>query len=466
MSFLRVYFLMFLSFISLFAHAGDKKVKYVFYFIGDGMSFSQIESANMYVKSIHNDTNNLLLSELPVRSVVSTSAYQHPITCSSAAGTALATGNKTKLGFLCISPDGRKQYESIAEYAKSDGRKVGIISSVFINHATPAAFYAKDMNRDNYYGIGKQLVASGFDYFAGGIIKNADEAGKQSILELAKINRYKVVDTKAEFEKLRPSNEKIIAGSVEMNGGDVIMPYIGRNDSIVTLADYVSKGIELLDNENGFFIMCEGGQIDWACHANDLVKTIGEVIDFDNSIRVAMEFYMKHPDQTLIIITSDHETGGLSLGSSRMGYEVNPSILKHQKIANDVFIENVIKPFKRNKVTVSFEQVEDSLRKYYELGGAVFVDDWDKERLRKAFKASFEQVQQTYSSVDLMYEKYDPLTLTASKILAERAGFGWTSFAHTAMPVPVRCVGIGCEMFNGLNDNTQIAPIIRQLMGK
>ena len=426
------------------------------------MSFAQLESANMFQKAVYGDSNALLLSKLPVKSVIATNAYNHYITCSSAAGTALATGYKTNLGAVGISPDGKTSYESIAEYGQSQGLKVGILTSVFINHATPACFYANVFGRDDYYQIGKQLVSSGFNYFAGGIIKNANEAGKQDIYELARQSKYKVVETIEEFKKLKNKGENVIAGSVEMNGGENICPYIDRGNNIISLADYLKKGIELLDNDKGFFIMCEGGQIDWACHANDLAKSIGEVVDFDNTIKIAMEFYNQHPDETLIVITSDHETGGLSLGSNRMAYEMKPEQMKYQTLSNDAFNARVIKSIKNLSSKVTFEQVMDSVKKYFELGGKVTIDESDKLRLKQAYRAGFETEKS--NSEDYMYEKYDPITTTASRILAERAGFGWTSYSHTAMPVPLRAIGVGSELFDNLDDNTQLAPVFRQLM--
>jgi alkaline phosphatase len=342
---------------------------------------------------------------------------------------------------------------------------VGIISSVFINHATPAAFYAKIVGRDDYYNIGKQLVSSSFDYFAGGIIKDAYKPDNKSIYELAEINRYKVIETMAQFNALQPADGKVIVGSLALNGGENIKPSIDRTPSELSLADYLSKGIEMLDNPDGFLIMCEGGQIDWACHANDLAQSIGEVIDFDNAINVALRFYNQHPDQTLIVITSDHETGGLSLGSNKMKYEMNPMVLHNQKLSNESFNSRVIKPLKKSG-SVGLKQVSDSIRKYYSLGGEIALDEWDNQRIEKAYNASFNHVGEKSVQDSLLYDKYEPVGLVSSRILAEKAGFSWTTFVHTAMPVPVRSVGVGSELFNNLQDNTQLAPIIRDLMSQ
>ena len=163
------------------------------------------------------------------------------------------------------------------------------------------------------------MVASDFDYFAGGALLDPQgkEGDQESIYDKAEKAGYKVVKTQAEAEKVSAKDEKVVIIGEKLADSDSISYENDRASGEWALADYVSKGIEVLsDNDKGFFMMVEGGKIDWACHANDAATVFNEVKDMDNAIKVAYEFYKKHPKETLIVVTADHETGGIVLGLS------------------------------------------------------------------------------------------------------------------------------------------------------
>jgi len=425
--------------------------------IGDGMSLSQVEATDLYLKSKSPEAKGLFLKNIPLVSIVSTKAYNHPITCSAAAGTALSTGNKTSLGTIGMNFDHTKTFQTIAEYSRDKGYKVGILTSVFINHATPAAYYAKVGGRNDYNEIGMQLVRSKFNFFAGGIIEKSD--GDTNVYDYAIKNGYRLIKTKTEFNDLKPSNQKVIIGSTELNGAENIENLIDRKSGTVSLADYLTKGIELLNNEKGFFVMCEGGKIDWACHANDLASMVGEVKDFDKAIKVAFDFYEKHPDETLILITGDHETGGLAMGNTFMGYEVNPSIIDSQKVSSEKFGE-IVKTMKKQSNQLSFSVMMDSVKKYFSLGRGINLTNYDSIRLEKAFKVSIKSISLSSDEIKMLYGDYEPVAVTCSKLIAEKAGYGWTTFVHTGIPVPLRAIGKGSYLFEGLTDNTEMAKIL------
>lgn len=146
------------------------KAKYVFFFIGDGMGLNQVYLAELYKASLEGKIGNspLNLSQLPIQSYMTTYSANHNITCSSASATAMATGYKTNNGVVCKDTSLTIKYETIAEKVKAAGYEVGVLSSVGIDHATPACFYAHQDSRNMYYEISLELAESKFDYFGGG----------------------------------------------------------------------------------------------------------------------------------------------------------------------------------------------------------------------------------------------------------------------------------------------------------
>ena len=244
-----------------------KRAKYVFLFIGDGMSLPQRMIAQNYLKSLGGD--DLLINSLPVQSITFTKSADSLITDSAASATAIACGEKTKNHYIGVDSNGNP-LTSTAYVAKKSGRKVGIVTSVTLTHATPAAFYAHNSNRGNEYEIALDLVNSSFDYFAGGGIAQHDNKNAKSfkgdIYSLAKNSGYSVFVGEKEFSEIS-GQKKVIA--VENKAW--AMPYFIDKKDGLRLADFTRKGIELLDNPKGFFMMVEGGKIDWMCHANDVV---------------------------------------------------------------------------------------------------------------------------------------------------------------------------------------------------
>ena len=308
-----------------------KAPKYVFLFIGDGMSYPQIQLTNYYLSSLKDTNNNdivesqknLTMLNFPVAGSAQT--YDSSSFCPDSASTAtsISTGNKTYSGTINMNEAKTEEYETIAEKLKDQlGYKIGIISSVNLNHATPAAFYAHQSSRNNYYEIGEELVESGFDYFAGGGLLKPDGDGTQkNLYTLAEENGYTVVDTKAEAEKVTAATGKTIIIDETLADSDSMSYDMDLEEGEWALKDYVKKGIEVLDNDKGFFMMVEGGKIDWACHANDAGATISDTVALDEAVQEAVNFYNQHPDETLILVTGDHETGGLTIGLAGTDYD-------------------------------------------------------------------------------------------------------------------------------------------------
>ena len=305
----------------------DDRAKYVFLFIGDGMGATHVAVTESYLsyKAGKLGGEQLLMTQFPYYGTATTHSANMNVTCSSAAGTAIACGEKANNGTVGINKDS-VSIESVADVLKNDGYKIGILSTVPINHATPSSFYAHNISRSNYYEISSDIPASGFDFFAGaGFLdykgKNGD---KEPIERYLENNGYTVSYGIEEFRKESAGKDKVIfcqASNREESADNYVSDGVVEADA--TMAQMLELGLDYLGDKDPFFFMCEGGAIDWAAHDNKTMPMIENTLDFDAAIKVAYEFYQKHPKQTLIVVTADHETGGLTLGcgNSRINWE-------------------------------------------------------------------------------------------------------------------------------------------------
>ncbi|MCL2738895.1 MAG: alkaline phosphatase [Bacteroidales bacterium] len=308
----------------------EPKAKYVFYFIGDGMGVSHISLAEVF------SNNALSFTQFPVFGLVTTQSASNIITESSAAGTALATGEKTTNSMLGTRPDST-HLRSMAYPIHEAGYAVGIVSSVTIDHATPAAFYANAYSRSDYYHIAQQLPQTGFAFFGGGgfVHPTGRNNDRPSVYESITDAGYTVARGAGSYQLKKEGAKKMFY--TQAQGVESDLPYaIDRKEGDLSLPMVVEAAIDFLYDPKGkgFFLMSEGGKIDWASHSNDAKTTILEVLDFSDAVALAIAFYHKHPRQTLIVVTSDHETGGLSLGYTG-GYDMYFDALASQTASID-----------------------------------------------------------------------------------------------------------------------------------
>lgn len=297
----------------------DEKAKYVFLFIGDGMGSTHVAVAESYLSYLQGKLGGAMLtmSQFPYYGTATSYSADANVTDSSAAGTAISCGVKTYNGGLGIDAEGNEA-RSLAYDLKDAGYQVGIISTVPINHATPGAFYASSSSRNDYYGISKQIVESGFEFFAGsGFIDFRGKGDKEEATDTyLEKNGYEVSYGIAEFKEEAAGKEKVVfcqESNKEESAGNYVSS--GKIAEDATLGQMLQLGMEFFDDDEPFFFMCEGGKIDWTAHANKVMPMIMDILEFDEAIAVAYEFYKKHPKETLIVVTADHETGGISLGS-------------------------------------------------------------------------------------------------------------------------------------------------------
>lgn len=448
--------------------AKAQQAKYVFYFIGDGMGLNQVNTTEMYLGEQQGriGTEPLCFASFPVAGMATTFSASNSITDSAAGGTALATGVKTYNGAIGVDAN-KERVMSVAERAKRAGKKVGVTTSVSVDHATPAAFYGHQPDRSMYYEIALQLPEAGFDFYAGsGFLKPArtfDKKDAPSIYPIIEQAGYTIARGIDEYQAKAGDADKMVL--IQKDGTDASsLPYaIDRNEGDLTLAQITESAIDFLsrDNKKGFFLMVEGGKIDWACHSNDPATMVKEVIDMDNAVRVAYEFYKKHPKETLIVITADHETGGLGLGNSN--YTLNLKSLDCQKQSVDLLSRAItdLRKAKGNKAT--WEDVKALLTERMGFWGEL-TPTWEQEKmLRDEFESSFVRNKVVFE--ESLYSKTEPLAAVAKKVLSQMSKLGWTTGSHSAEYVPVFAVGAGSKLFMGRMDNTDIPKRIAKAAG-
>jgi len=457
-------------FVALGAMA-ESRAKYVFFFIGDGTGVNQVYGTQTYLAALEGriGITPLCFTQFPNAALVTTYSATNGVTDSAAGGTALATGHKTKNGALGMLADLATPVSSIAYWAQKAGAAVGVSTSVSVDHATPAAFYAHVPQRGMYYEIGAELPKSGFDFFAGSDflqpVPKGSAASSPTLYDLCSQSGYTIARGYKDFQKKAKKADKMILFQTEKASERQrnSLPYaIDRTKDDMTLQEVTRAGISFLtkQDKDGFFLMVEGGKIDWACHSNDIGAAVREVVDMDKAIQVAYEFYQQHPDETLIVISADHETGGLSLG--RGPYELHMDLLRYQRMSVDNYSLHVKDLRERLGDKLTWEKLQVDLKENWGFGAGVNISDEQTKRLHEAYDA---MMNGTGRANETLYSKVDALADTAREIMAECALIGWQSDGHSNGYVPAFAVGAGAEFFHGQIDNTQIPLLIAKAAG-
>lgn len=447
------------------AMIAQPRAKYVFFFIGDGMGVNQINGTEMYLSSLKGKigTEPLCFASFPYTAFITTFSATNGVTDSAAGGTALACGQKTKNGTLGLLPDLETPINSIAVAAQKGGAAVGISTTVSVDHATPAAFYAHVKGRGEYHKIGLQLLDSKFDFFAGSDFE--PKQGGENLYELAKNAGYTIANGLDEFRNVeKNASHLILFQTKEANAKEhSCIPYkLDRNASDLTLKQICESGIDYLTKQDkkGFFFMLEGGKIDWCCHANEAASAFNEVIDMDEAVKVAFDFYQKHKESTLIVISADHETGGIALGTG--SYDLYLQNLQYVHQTAGAFTARVDSMRKAKGEDFSWGDAKQLLAEGWGFGKQVNLSDEQTNRLKAAFdKLKLGNAKDEKS----MYDSEDALANTAKVISSEVAHVGWQSGGHSAGYVPVFAIGAGAEQFHGRIDNTQIPKLIAKAAG-
>lgn len=302
----------------------DTKPRYVFLFIGDGMGLPHAAIADSFLA--YRDScyggRYLSFSKFPVTGITLTACSNRAVTDSPAAGTAIACGQKTSVDRIGTAPDG-SPLKSIAYDLKEEGYRVGIISDGPVNHATPAAFFAHSDSRARYYEIALEMASCGLDFLGGSEIagRYGTKRDREDVVKLIEkdgqcdvcFGLEDFAGSKARTRVLLPVNPEDSADFDKMDTNkNYELAMAGKG---MQASDFLNACLDSFGDGEPFFIMCEQGYIDWASHKNDIMRVMESVRQLDRAVAIAYEFYLGHPDETLILVTGDHETGGLTFGT-------------------------------------------------------------------------------------------------------------------------------------------------------
>lgn len=441
------------------------QAKYVFYFIGDGMGSNQVLISEMYRSAVAGKPLGrvqTLMTTFPYSGSASSYSTSNGITDSAAAGTCLATGHKTDNGTLGLDEHGDK-LQTIAEELKEKNWGIGIMTTVAIDHATPAAFYAHVQKRNEYYKIGRQLSQSQFDFFGGAGFHHPqgkkDDKGV-NLYRLAEENGYTIAHGYQEAKEKSDAKRMILVQATDDQGakhGDNLPYAVDRKEGDLTLAQIVCTAIPFLDQRyDRFFMMVEGGMIDYACHSNDAAASIGETWDMNEALEAAYAFYLAHPDETLIIVTADHETGGMALGNGDKTLRLE--LLQNQKCSAWILSDAFTQLFK-DKDKPSWNEVKNLYRERLGFWDKVDISDDEEKELKELYKAACEKKGKDKKT---LYKTINSLGDAGVALLNKKAHVAWTTYSHTAHVIPIFAIGVGAENFSGWHDNTEIVPLIRK----
>ena len=438
------------------------QAKYVFYFIGDGMGMGHVNAAEYYNRLVLGNDKPLLMTTFPVSSFALTYSASSKITDSAAAGTALSTGNKTKNGMIAMTPD-TVEVVSIARKLKDEGWGIGILTSNAPDDATPASFYAHVPNRKMFADIDKAAAASGYDFLGGASLRGLKDK-----------NGY---DTGV-MDEIKKAGVKVVYGTETYDGATSGPLWVlshdgvwGNNNDIGFIVDSINGAMKLdeltrvavdhvsKNSPDKFFIMVENGLIDHGAHANDAGAVVTEVFALQDALKVAYDFYLQHPDETLIVVTADHDTGGIAISDGHR----DMSMIGTQGISKDHFADYWRDRMKEGKVP-DWDEMKGMLTDKLGFWNTVPVNEKQTAELKSRFDDVF--VKLKGSDEKGLYNTYNNFISEVFKVYNHWLGISFISGSHTANPVPVFAIGVGAEKFNGMKNNIELPGIIYDITRK
>lgn len=412
----------------------DAKIKNVIVLIGDGMGPSYM-TAHRYMKD-NPKTFEMEQTEFDKHLVGTQVTYpedEHQnITDSASAATAMSAGIKTYNAAIAVDND-KTNVKTVLEQAKERGKSTGLVATSEITHATPAAFGAHDVSRKNMDAIANDYFDEKIndkhkvDVLLGGGVNNFVRKDRNLTEEFKKDGYSYVTDRQ---QLLNDKSDQIL-GLFAPGGFDKM---IDRTDKAPSLEEMTNAAINRLNkNKNGFFLMVEGSQIDWAGHDNDVVAAMSEMDDFEKAFKAAIEF-AKKDKHTLVVATADHSTGGFSLGTKgEYNFDVKP--IKAAKRTPDFMAAEIAKG----------ANVEETLKKYIDL----------------------ELTAEEIKSVNDVAPSKDATKIdnAIEAIFNKRSYTGWTTEGHTGEDVGVYAFGPGKYLFSGVQENTNLAKRVFDVIG-
>ena len=447
---------MILALIALSLSAFAKSPKYVFYMIGDGMGINHAYAAEKYNLATGGEEINFF--HFPVRTFVNTYSANSYVTDSAAGGTALSTGTKVNNSAIAMSVDG-EPLVSLAERAKKAGYATGIVSSTSITDATPAAFYAKAPRRHMSDTISAQLIAADVDFAAGSGFQKERGSDKDTEYWAAEARKAGITVFYGKQE-YKPCKGRVLMLPAEGSHGVPVA--LDRREGDTRLADFTAAAIEHLyaKSPKGFFLMVEGAKIDYGAHSDDAATVIHEVNDFSESVGLVLDFCSKHPNECLVVVVADHETGGFTMGDDH--YTQRPELLASQKISKDGLTAELMELQKRGS-DVSWTEVKDLLRSELGLWDSVEVSDRESRTLTMLYKEAF--LDGDTSTEKNLKSANTRLAVEAVDYLDYQAGFRFITSAHSGAPLGLYVTGVKATDFLGCTENTDVPKTIARIAG-
>lgn len=411
--------------------AATEAPKNIIMVIGDGMGPAYTTAYRMYA----DDPATPEVEETVFDRLLVGMASTHPdsntgyVTDSAAGATALSSGVKTYNGAIGVDVD-KKSVQTVLELAKKQGRKTGVAVTSQINHATPAGFSSHNESRQNYNAIADSyydekinnqfvldvMLGGGWKYFI---------REDRNLVEQFQKSGYQYIDNYEQLSSVKP-NAPLLGLFA-----DVGLPWALDSAGKQRLPALAKTAVKQLENDEGFFLLVEGSQVDWAGHANDVAAAMAEMHDLALTLEW-LEAYVQRHDNTLMVITADHSTGGLTIGANRI-YDWGPSVLKGLKASPEEISKMLVTAKNRAKLAS-------------DLLGVDLTSEEEKQL------------------IDLESDNARVFHKAITKILDNRSVTGWTTGGHTGVDVPVMAIGLGSERFRGYLDNTQIAENIFDLL--
>lgn len=434
--------------------------KYVFYFIGDGMGVAPAMASVTYARNVLGQEELPLMMTFPYAGLAMTYSASSDVTDSAAAGTALATGYKTNNSMLGMTPDSVPVH-SIAKTFKDAGWGVGLVTNVAADDATPGAFYAHVPRRYYSEQIDRQFIDSKVDFLAGASLNGLYRDGKSTgVIEEYEKNNIRIINSPEDIDITK--RIVLLQENPFQSGNTGYM--IDSIPGMMSLTDMTKACMDYLVEKtpDGFFMMVEGGNIDHALHGNDALTTITEIYNFNNAMQLAYNFLQQHPEETLIVVTADHDTGGISVGNDLNGYVAHFDVLKHQKMSKEMF-SDVCKKMLEEGNPGGWEGMKALLSDKFGFWGEVSLSDAETSALENLYKKVFEQ--KAGENEKSLYNDFNAFASGVFRTISNKAAVGWTTGAHTGNPVGVYAAGSGAENFSRVFNNIEIPGVILRTAG-
>ncbi|WP_339284290.1 alkaline phosphatase [Oceanobacillus sp. FSL K6-3682] len=403
---------------------GDK-TKNIIYMIPDGFNAD-------YATNYRHFKGEDAVWDNHLKGMYSTYSADSNITDSAAAGTAMSTGVKTNNGTIGLDSDGNPK-QTILEASQDKDMSTGLVATSTITHATPAAFGAHVEDRNNETEIARQLIDNEIDVLLGGGKNNfipESEGGNQTevnVLQQAEEQGYQLVENRNQL--LEADIDLDSENLLGLFADDALAPEMHRNtEEEPSLAEMTQTAIDTLKNdEDGFFLMVEGSQIDWAGHDNDAAWAMTDVGAFEAAVQEAINFAKE--DGNTLVVGGDHETGGMTAGANGSG-TANPELL--------------------HSVTATGENIAAELN--------------DDRSNTSEVVSEYTDMEFSEEEIQSIQEAEDPKS-AINAVISAKANVGWTSTNHTGVDIPVYAYGPGSDQFSGSLDNTDLPKIIAEAAG-